>query len=106
MDRSTTNPFLPCIEKLDVNTVRSFYIECLYDACQYVVTIIRSFFLIINGIDILVVILAVIASVYVHLLLHSLNNVNQLVFQSNGAHQISVVSDLEIVEPSILIDCL
>ncbi|CAF4582630.1 unnamed protein product, partial [Rotaria sp. Silwood1] len=34
IDKSETNPFLPCIKKLDETVVRSFYIECLYDACH------------------------------------------------------------------------
>ncbi|CAF2003035.1 unnamed protein product [Rotaria magnacalcarata] len=34
IDKSETNPFLPCIKKLDETVVRSYYIECLYDACH------------------------------------------------------------------------
>ena len=43
--------------------------------------------------SILVVILEVIASVYVHLFLHLLKNVNPSMCQLNGEHPISVVSD-------------
>ncbi|CAF3426792.1 unnamed protein product [Rotaria socialis] len=34
LDKSETNPFLSCIKKLDETVVRSFYVECLYDACH------------------------------------------------------------------------
>ncbi|CAF3508414.1 unnamed protein product [Didymodactylos carnosus] len=34
VDTSPTNPFLPCIKKLDETVVRKHYTECLYDACH------------------------------------------------------------------------
>lgn len=42
IDRSDKNPFSPCIKRLDEVVVRAFYTACLYDACQYVWSIMSN----------------------------------------------------------------